>query len=312
MTEYSMGRRQFIHITAGSSIALSLSRIGQAQASMATRVIPASGETLPVVGLGTSDEFEHLPAEGTAQLNAVLTTLVNAGGKLVDTAPAYGNSESVLGQLFTETGLHQKLFMSTKISLRGGSNAMQQAGVDQMAASAELLGKSPLDLILVHNLNDLDTQWQNLLEWKNAGKVRYIGVTVSQFGLFDRLEQFMRKTEGLDFVQLNYSVTEPRAEETLIPLAANKGTAVMINRPFGNGSFFGRVRGKQLPDWTAGFDCESWAQFSLKWILANPDVTCVIPATSNPRHMLDNARAGYGRLPDHDQRRRMLELMQSI
>jgi aryl-alcohol dehydrogenase-like predicted oxidoreductase len=312
MSQYSMGRRQFIHITAGSGIALSLAQMVQAQESMATRVIPASGETIPVVGLGTSDEFEHLPAEGTAELNAVLTTLVNAGGKLVDTAPTYGNSESVLGQLFTETNLHQKLFMSTKISLGRGANSMHQAGKDQMTASAEILGKSPIDLILVHNLNDLDTQWQNLLDWKTAGKVRYIGVTVSQFGLFDRLEQFMRKAEGLDFVQLNYSLSEPRAEEILIPLAADKGTAVMINRPFGNGSFFGQVRDKQLPDWTAGFDCESWAQFSLKWILANPGVTCVIPATSNPRHMLDNARAGYGLLPDQDQRRRMLEWMQTL
>ena len=311
MPEYSMGRRGFIQITAGSSIILAMPVISHAQQTMATRVIPASGESLPVIGLGTTDEFEQLPPEGTAQLNAVLTTLVDAGGSLVDTAPTYGNSESVLGQLFHETGLHQKLFMSTKISLRR-ANSTLQAGIDQMNASTQILGKSPLDLILVHNLNDLDSQWQNLLAWKEAGKVRYIGVTVSQYGLFDRLEQFMRKTSGLDFVQLNYSASEARAGEVLIPLAADIGTAVMVNRPFGNGSFFGQVRGKQLPDWTAGFDCESWAQFSLKWILSNQNVTCVIPATSNARHMLDNARAGYGRLPDEDQRRRMTELIQSL
>lgn len=311
MPEYSMGRREFIQITAGSSIVLAMPVIGHAQQTMATRIIPASGEALPVIGLGTSDEFEQLPPEGTAQLNAVLTTLVDAGGSLVDTAPTYGNSESVLGRLFSETGLHQKLFMSTKISLRR-ANSTLQAGVDQMNTSTQILGKSPLDLILIHNLNDLDNQWQNLLAWKSAGKVRYIGVTVSQYGLFDRLEQFMRKTSGLDFVQLNYSASEPMAGEVLIPLAADMGTAVMVNRPFGNGSYFGQVRGKQLPDWTAGFDCESWAQFSLKWILSNQNVTCIIPATSNPRHMLDNARAGYGRLPDQDQRRRMTELIQSL
>ena len=244
-------------------------------------------------------------------MNTVHTNLFDAGGTLVDTTHTYGNAETVLDQLFTETGLHRKLFVSTKISLRR-DNRTKQGGLDQMAASARVLGKSPLDLILVHNLIDLETQWQNLVEWKQTGKVRYIGVTVSQYGLFDQLEQFMRKTNGLDFVQLNYSVTEPRAAETLIPLATDNGTAVMVNRPFGNGNFFGLVAGKQLPDWTTEFDCESWAQFSLKWILANPDVTCAIPATSNPRHMLDNARAGYGRLPDDVIRQRMAGFLQTL
>lgn len=311
MNEYRIDRRQFIRITAGSSMALTIPRIGHSQQTMPARPIPVTGEALPVIGLGTSDEFEQIPAEGTAGLNAVLTTLVDAGGTLVDTAPAYGDAETVLGRLFTETKLHHKLFMSTKISLRG-SGSSKQAGIDQMTESAQTLGKAPLDLILVHNLNDLDTQWQNLLEWKSAGKVRYIGVTVSQYGAFDWLEQFMRKMSGFDFVQLNYSIMEPRAGQTLIPLAADKGSAIMINRPFGNGSYFGKVRGKRLPDWSVEFDCESWAQFSLKWILANTDVTCVIPATSDAGHMLDNARASYGRLPDQHHRQLMDEWIKTI
>jgi diketogulonate reductase-like aldo/keto reductase len=245
-----------------------------------------------------------------AQLKDVLITLLDAGGSLVDTAPTYGDAETVLSRLLAGVNQHNRFFLSTKISVRG--SGARQAGIDQMTRSEQLLGKAPLDLILVHNLSDLETQWQNLVEWKAAGRVRYIGITVSQYSLFDRLEQFMRRTSGVDFVQLNYSMLEPRAGDVLIPLAVDQGAAVMVNRPFGNGGYFTRVGGRQLPDWAAAFDCESWGQFSLKWILADERVTCVIPATSNPRHMLDNARAGYGRLPDAAERLRISEFMQTI
>jgi diketogulonate reductase-like aldo/keto reductase len=181
-----------------------------------------------------------------------------------------------------------------------------------MVESERIMGKSPLDLIQVHNLNDLDTQWQNLVEWKAAGKVRYIGVTIYTYRQFDRLEEFLRGTTGVDFVQLNYSLMEPRADEVLIPLSVDKGAAIIANRPFGDGSYFRRVRGRTLPEWAKEFDCESWAQFTLKWILGHPDITVAIPATSDPGHMLDNARAGFGRLPDQNERQRMLEAMQSI
>jgi diketogulonate reductase-like aldo/keto reductase len=188
----------------------------------------------------------------------------------------------------------------------------KQAGINQMIESERVLGKQPLDLIQVHNLNDLDTQWQNLLDWKQAGKVRYIGVTIYTWRQFYRLEEFLRKTSGVDFVQLNYSLVEPRADEVLIPLAADKGAAIIVNRPFADGGYFGRVRNQALPDWAKEFDCESWAQFTLKWILGNEAVTCTIPATSQSRHMLDNARAGFGRLPDAGQRKKMLALLQSF
>lgn len=312
MSGYKLQRRDFIRLAAASGVALSTPTLSRAQQGMMTRPIPASGEPLPVIGLGTSDEFEVNSAGNLDELKAVLNTLLDNGGTLVDTAPTYGNAEEVLGRLFSDLSLQQRLFIATKISLWRIPLLSGQAGIDQMVESTRVLGKSPLDLIQVHNLNDLDTQWQNLVEWKAAGKVRYTGVTIYRYSQFERLEQFLRGIDQIDFVQLNYSLIEPRAEETLIPLAAEKGAAVIVNRPFANGGYFGRVRGMTLPDWAADFDCESWAQFTLKWILGNPDVTCAIPATSNPGHMLDNARAGMGRLPDAGQRRRMQTYMQSL
>ena len=311
MSDYKVNRRDFLQL-AGGSLALAKSELLQAQQTMISRPIPATGERLPVIGLGTSDEFERNTSAAMDDLKEVLTTLVDAGGTLVDTAPTYGNAESVLGRLFTELNLQQRLFIATKISLWSVPFLSKQAGIEQMVESEQIMGKAPLDLIQVHNLNDLDTQWQNLVEWKAAGKVRYIGVTIYNYRQFDRLEKFLRNAVSVDFVQLNYSLLEPRADQVLIPLAVDKGAAIIANRPFGNGGYFRRVRNKSLPELAKDIDCESWAQFTLKWILAHPDITCSIPATSNPSHMLDNARAGIGRLPDQSQRQQMLAVMQSL
>lgn len=268
--------------------------------SMLRRAVPATGEKLPAVGLGTSDEFET--AENLDALRDVLRTFHELGGTLVDTAPGYGNAESVIGGLVSDLGLANDLFIATKVHSRG-----EAAGLEQMERSQELLGKRPLDLMQVHSLVDWETQLANLRRWKDAGRVRYIGVTHSRVSAFGELERVMQ-SEPLDFVQLNYSFTEPRAEERLLPLAADRGMAVMVNRPFENGRLFGAVKGRPLPEWAAEFDCGSWAQFSLKYILAHPAVTCVIPATSNPKHVADNMGAGTGRLPDEQTRRRMREL----
>jgi len=311
MNQCKIGRRQFLRIAAGSGLALLLPPWGRARDTMMSRPIPATGEAMPVIGLGTGDEFNSMPAD-PSPLKEVLTTLANTGGSLIDTAPTYGNAESVLGRLFNDLNLQEQLFIASKISLWSPPEQTKQAGIDQMKVTEKKLGKSPMDLLQVHSLNDLETQWRNLLDWKEAGRVRYIGVTVSRYGLFERLERFMRNTPEIDFVQLNYSPIEPRAEEILIPLAADKGIAVMVNRPFTNGMYFRAVGDKKLPDWSSEFDCESWAQFSLKWILANNDVTCIIPATSKPKHMLDNARAASGALPDSTERRRILKYIQSI
>lgn len=274
--------------------------------AMRKRTIPSTGEMLPVVGLGTSDEFDVAPGEDLEPLREVLRLFATLGGTLVDTAPVYGNAESVIGQLVTELGLTRKLFLATKVRTYG-----KQAGIDQMQTSEFLLNKDPLDLIQVHSLLDVDTQLQNLRRWKDEGHVRYIGVTHSRTSAHDELERLMQK-EKLDFVQLNYSFTEPNAEKRLLPLAADKGIAVIANRPFENGALFRRVKGKALPAWAGEFDCKSWAQFSLKYILSNPAVTCVIPATSNPKHLIDNMGAGVGALPDETTRRRMREYGASI
>lgn len=308
MNQYSkIRRREFLGLAAATGASIAVPAIGAAEdAAMATRPIPSSGELLPVIGLGTSHEFDSIPAGGTGQLADVLTTLVEHGGSLIDTSPVYGDSEQNLGRLFDELDLHDAIFMSTKIRASG-----ERAGIRSMEQSQSLLGKQPLDLVMVHSLLDVDIQLTNLRNWKESGRVRYIGITTSRAGGHRQMESLI-KSGGLDFIQVNYSPFETEAADRVIPAAADQGVAVMINRAFGNGAYFRRVSGHELPDWAGEFDCESWAQLSLKYILGNPDVTCALAATSNSRHMRDNARAGFGRLPDPAMRRRIVEFLRTI
>ena len=309
MYKISYNRRQFIQLAAGSGLALGIPMTLHAQQKMIARTIPVSGEILPVIGLGTSGAFENVNTDRFNELKNVLSTFIKAGGTMIDTAPTYGDAESVLGRLFATQPAQQQLFLASKISLWSVPKNSRQAGIEQMENSEKVLGKSPLDLNQVHNLNDLDTQWQNLIERKQAGQVRYIGATIYTYRQFERLEQFLRKTKGVDFVQLNYSLTEPRADEVLIPLAADKGAAIIVNRPFADGAYFSQLRNKALPEWVKEFDCASWGQFALKWILGNESVACAIPATSDSKHMLDNTLGGMGRLPDVRQRKQVLEYL---
>lgn len=303
---FNLLRRRLLQLSASLPL-LGASELSFAQGeTIAQRAIPGTGEMMPVVGLGTSDEFSTNSAEEKQELGEVLRLLLENGATLVDTAPVYGNSESVLGELYSSMSITDDIFVSTKVRSRS-----KNAGLEQMERSQSLLGKRPLDLIMVHSLVGTDTQLQNLREWKEQGRVRYIGITHSSTRSQPDLIEYIEKEE-MDFVQVNYSILEPEAEERLIPLAADKGLAIMINRPFQNGSYFSKVRGKELPEWAAEFDCESWAQFTLKYILSNPDVTCVIPATSSADHLVDNVRAGLGRLPDAAMRKRMLDYMQTI
>ena len=300
-------RRDFLKRSAATAFALALPASGSAEpAAMLRRRIPATSEEIPVIGLGTSHEFDRLPPGGTEQLKAVLTTLVEQGGSLIDTSPLYGDSELKLGGFFDELDLHEAIFMSTKIRASG-----VQAGLRSMERSQTLLGKNPLDLIMVHSLLDVDTQLKNLQQWKEAGRVRYIGITTSRSGGHERMESLIR-SGGLDFVQVNYSPFETEADERVIPAAADHGVAVMTNRAFGNGAYFRRTRGHNLPAWAADFDCESWAQFSLKFVLGNADVSCALAATSSPQHVLDNARAGIGRLPDAATRARIVQHLRTL
>ena len=299
----TMDRRSALKLLLASGLASRLSITSAASNQpLLTRAIPSTGEKLPAIGLGTSDEFESGAGAGLNELREVLRRFIDLGGKLIDTAPGYGNAEEVLGNLIADLDLKQKAFIATKVRTHG-----QQAGEDQFTRSEGLLKKRPLDLIQVHSLVDVETQLNNQRRWKDTGRVRYVGITHSRVSAFDELEHLMRK-EQLDFVQLNYSFTEPDAEKRLLPLAADRGIAVIANRPFENGALFRRVKGKPLPDWVEEFDCTSWAQFSLKYILAHPAITSVIPATSNPKHLVDNMGAGIGRLPDENMRRRMREL----
>jgi len=306
-TSVKLGRRDFLKLGAASGLALSVAARTQAIGShMERRVIRATGEEIPVIGLGTSDEFEDIPADGGAELKAVIRTLVEQGGTLIDTAPGYGEAERILGEFIAELGLMDTLFVSTKVKQTG-----TERGMESLERSQRLLRKDPLDLMMVHSLEDTITQLENLHAFKEAGRVRLVGVTTYSNMRYDFVEDLIRAGR-CDVIQVDYSVVNALAEERLIPVAAEHGVAVMVNSAFGNGGYFRALRGRELPGWAAEFECESWAQFSLKYILSNPDVTCVLAATSDSAHMLDNARAGFGPLPDAAARQRMLAHLRDI
>jgi diketogulonate reductase-like aldo/keto reductase len=267
------------------------------------RAIPASRETLPVIGLGTWQTFDVGAGAEREPLRRVLQRFVELGGRVVDSSPMYGRAESVVGDLAAELGLREKLFVATKVWTSG-----REAGIAQMDESLRRLRAGRLDLMQVHNLVDWRTHLRTLGDWKRAGRVRYLGVTHYTAGAHGELEQVM-KSEPVDFVQLNYSLLEREAERRLLPLAADRGIAVLVNRPFAEGALFRRVRSQALPPWAAEIGCRSWAQLFLKWIVAHPAVTCVIPATSRPEHLEDNMQAGAGPLPEATVRDRIAALV---
>ncbi|MEW5710577.1 MAG: aldo/keto reductase [Pseudomonadota bacterium] len=271
------------------------------------RPIPRTGEALPVIGLGTYRTFNvGASTAERAPLEEVLQRFVQRGGTVIDSSPMYGNAETVVGDLASALGLADRLFYATKVWTTG-----HEAGIRQMEQSLRRLRVARLDLMQIHNLLDLETHRQTLKAWKAEGRVRYIGVTHYHEGAYDALERIL-KTREFDFVQINYSIAEREAEKRLLPLAADTGTAVIANRPFAQANLFSRVRGKSVPAWAAEFDCSSWAQFFLKYIVSHPAVTCAIPATGKPRHLEDNMQAGYGRLPDAAMRRRMAAYMDAL
>jgi diketogulonate reductase-like aldo/keto reductase len=232
--------------------------------------------------------------------------MVDQGGRLIDAPPFFGDADPVLGELLTEMQLQQELFLTGKITVSG-----KQEGIAHLERTERIWNKRPMDLLMVHNMRDMDVQWQTLKDWKEAGRVRYIGVSQTSMNQYGRLEEFI-KAEKPDFVEINYSIQEPQSGERILPLALESGTAIMIARPFSNGRYFGLVGGKELPPWAAEFDCKSWAQFSIKYILGNPAVSCVVTETSKVHHVTDNMRAGYGRLPDNATRKRMSEYIWSL
>ena len=271
------------------------------------RSIPRSGEQLPVLGLGTYIVLDVPPgASELAELKEVLKTFTAGGARLIDSSPMYGRAEAVVGELVAAANLRESVFLATKVWTSG-----RDAGVRQMQDSLRLMRTQRIDLMQVHNLLDLATHTKTLNEWKAAGTLRYVGITHFHAGAYRELEKLL-KTREYDFVQFNYSLAEREAEQRLLAVAAETGTAVIINRPFAQGELFGKVKGRDVPAWAAQFDCDSWAQFFLKYIIAHPAVTCVIPGTGKVRHMTDNLKAGAGRLPDERTRKRMVELIQSF
>jgi diketogulonate reductase-like aldo/keto reductase len=267
------------------------------------RSIPSTGEKLPVIGLGSAGTFNVVP--GSPQmgpLGEVLTLFVKHGGKMVDSSPMYGNAERVIGNLAAQFHLRDSLFIATKVWTND-----KQEGINQMQHSLEVFQTRKIDLIQVHNLADVDREMSSLREWKAKGRIRYTGITHSERRGHAEVERIM-KLQKPDFVQINYSLVDRAAAQRILPLAQDLGMAVIINRPFGGGGIFQVISAKPLPAWAAEFDCHSWAQFLLKWIVAHPAVTCVIPATNSPRHLEDNMGAGVGRLPDAKMRDQMASL----
>jgi diketogulonate reductase-like aldo/keto reductase len=306
----STTRREFLGRSASAAgaaaVAASLPLRVLAQQGVPKRPIPSTGEMLPVIGLGSSKVVEQIATNGTEPVIGVLRALLDHGGKLVDTWPRNADNDAAFGRVIGMPEFRNRLFVTSKVDVVG-----KDAGIAQFRQTQKLYGRETLDLVQVFSLTDVDTHWPSLKEWKTEGWARYIGVTVSQDSRHDDLERFLGR-EKPDFVQMNYSITEREVERRLLPYAADRGVAIVINRPFMNGAYFDKLAGKPLPDWAAEFDCRTWAQFSLKYILANTELTCVLTETSNPQHMADNLATSLGPLPNAAMRRRMRDFIDRV
>lgn len=305
----SLTRRQALQLLGKGTTALAV--LGSvttlpAQASRASalpllqRKIPSSGETLPAIGLGTWQTFDVGDAASErAPLEAVLGTFASLGGKLVDSSPMYGRSEEVAGEIAAKLNLHDRLFVATKVWTSG-----KKAGIDQMESSFRKLAVKKMDLMQVHNLVDVETHLGTLKTWKAEGRIRYIGVTHYHAGSHDAVGRILDR-HPVDFLQINYSVGEREAEQRLLPLARERGVAVIVNRPFAGGELIRRLSAQPVPAWAAEVGCKTWAQLLLKFVISHPAITCAIPATSKVNHLRDNMAAGTGDLPDETLRQRI-------
>lgn len=293
-------------IRAGVALAASPLTSFAKESAMLTRPIPKSGETLPVIGLGTYNVFDVESSEDElAPRRAIIELMIEKGARLIDSSPMYNRSEKVVGDIVSQDALRSKLFLATKVWTDG-----KTSGERQMQASADLMHAGVIDLMQVHNLRDLDVQMQNIREWQQQGRIRYNGITDYRASALDELEAAMHKHRP-QFIQINYSLGEAEAERRVLPLAKDLGIAVLVNRPFMAGSLFRAVRGRSLPDWAAPF-AASWGQFFLKFIVSHTAVTAAIPATSNLQHMTDNLQAGFGEMPDAATRQKMADFFASL
>jgi aryl-alcohol dehydrogenase-like predicted oxidoreductase len=313
-----ISRRDYLKLSlaAATALAMNPARAWAAQSALPliSRPIPGTTESLPAVGLGSSATFSSMAASAEATaLGEVLRALTAEGGTVFDTAPSYGASEQVAGELAGQLGLTDTLFWATKVNVapRGGGSADPDAARAQLEASFEKLGTTPIDLIQVHNLGDVPVQLGLLKDLKAANRVRYIGVTTTFAPQYAQLEAVMQ-AEPIDFIGIDYAIDNRTMEERILPLARDRGIGVLVYAPFGRTRLWERVRGQPVPDWAAEFDATSWGQFFLKFVIANPAVTCATPATSKPHHMVDNMGAARGRLPDADMRKRMIAHVEAL
>ena len=303
------GRRRFLQQSVGlTAVALSWPALLVAkELAPIKKAIPKTGEQLPVIGMGTSRTFDVGNNQAMrAQLTEVLQAFFDHGGAVIDSSPMYGSAEQVTGDLLKSIKNKQALFAATKVWTWG-----REEGIAQMQRSSERMGVKVFDLMQIHNLRDWEVQLETLKAWKAEGKVRYIGITTSHGRFHDELEVIL-ENEPFDFVQLSYNIVNRTVEQRLLPIAHERSMATLINRPFARGDLFRLVKNRPLPEWTRELDINSWGQFFLKFVVSHPAVTCAIPATSKPHHMLDNMAAGFGRLPDAATRDRMIAHIKSL
>ena len=306
-----LSRRNFLKAGVGAGVAMLLPspELFAQGAPLLQRRIPSSGESVPIIGLGTARRYEEITTEAEkAPLRETLRQFKELGGRAIDSSPSYGTAEAVVGELVEGLRIRDSLFLATKVSLRKGG---REAGVAQIEQSFKRLRANQIDLIAVHNLLDTQTQLRTLREMKQAGRIRYIGITTSFENQYPEFERTM-KNETLDFIQVDYALDNRKADERIIPLAADRGMAVMINLPFGRGRLFNAVQGKKLPAWANEFDCKTWAQFFLKYIVSHPAVTCAVPGMAKAEYVIDNLGAARGRLPDVAMRRRMENFIDGV
>ena len=293
----------------GASIFLEPARVLAQSQPLLQKKIPSSGELLPIVGIGTARRYEDVKNDAEkVPLKETIRQFHALGGKVIDSSPSYGTAEAVVGELVEELKVRDSLFLATKVSLRKDG---REEGVKQIEESFKKYRTSRIDLIAVHNLRDTDTQLALLRELKQAGRIRYVGITTSFPKQYGEFEQVMKK-ENLDFIQVDYALDNRETDKRIIPLAGDRGMAVMINLPFGRGRLFNAVQGKSLPEWAKEFDCHSWAQFFLKYLVSHPAVTCAIPGMAQPKYVPDNLGAARGRLPDAAMRRKMEQFIDSV
>jgi aryl-alcohol dehydrogenase-like predicted oxidoreductase len=309
-------RREYLKnsVLAGAALSLPPSLLQALEGDIITRAIPSTGEEIPIVGLGSSATFRTVAqSDDVSALRDVLRTLLENGGSVFDTAPGYGASEEVAGGLVQDLDATQKVFWATKVNVagRGGGSADPGNARAQIERSFQYIGKDPIDLIQVHNLGDVPTQLSILKDLKEQGRVRYIGVTFTGARRYPDLAQVMRE-EPLDFIGVDYAVDNTESAEMILPLAQDRGIAVLVYVPFGRSRLWRRVRGIEVPEWAADFGASSWGQFFIKYCAAHPAVTAVTPATSKAKNMLDNIGAAYGELPDETTRRKMEALVESL